>query len=247
MCNPSRNLLGFQLFAPFRKKIAAMKPRAFLSIAAFASALIAIACAAIQSHQHRREIARLQEMLSLEQTRNTEPSERAPAFIAPPTLPSAPSGESPLPATAKAIPGAAETAVAAPAPPEEEPWLAQFDRAMDREFARIEAREAACQDPVELAGLGELKTALMDLDRTWTEMDAGAKSPAERETLANQARNQMVAVMRLATLDRNLRLARVAHALGVAEVARIEQFIVDVDQVYRDTDLDWATLFSRGF
>ena len=57
----------------------------------------------------------------------------------------------------------------------------------------------------------------------------------------------MVAVMRLATLDRNLRLARVAHALGVAEVARIEQFIVDVDQVYRDTDLDWATLFSRGF
>ena len=246
MFKPGRNLLGFRLFAPIRKKISAMKPRALLSSAALVSALIAVACAVVQSRQHRREIVRLREMLALEQTRTAEPSEHAPAFVAPPP-PSVPSGEAPPPTAAEAIPAAAEPAVAAPAPPAEEPWLAQFDRAMDREFARIEAREASCRDPAELAGLGELKTALADLDRTWTDMDSGAKSPAEREALANQARNQMVAVMRLAAADRNLRLARVAQALGVEEATRIEQFIVDVDQVFRDTDLDWATLFGRGF
>lgn len=223
-----------------------MKSRTVLLIAALAAALFALAGVVVQCRQHRREIVRLQESLAREQSRAAEsPAQASAAAVVPP--PPAPVGDAPAPAPAEATPVAAEPVAAATAPPEEEPWLARFDRAMDREFTRIEEREKSCQDPAELAGLAELKAALMDLDRTWTDMDAGQKSPAEREALANQARNQMVAVMRLAAADRNLRLARVARGLGIEEAARIEQFITDVDQVFRDTDLDWATLFSRGF
>ena len=223
-----------------------MKPRPILSLAALASALIAIACVVVQSRQHHREIARLQDLLAPEQTQTVESPVQASAAAAVTSSP-VQINAAPSPAPAETISAASEPAAAPSAPPGEEPWLARFDRAMDREFTRIEEREKSCRDPVELAGLAELKAALTDLDRTWTDMDAGEKSAAERDALANRARNQMVAVMRLAAADRNLRLARVARELGVEEAARIEQFIADVDRVFRDTDLDWATLFSRGF
>jgi hypothetical protein len=224
-----------------------MKPRNILSVAALASALVAIVFAVLQARQHRSATARLQEKLALALELLAEP----PVVLSVPAAGHTPSAPAPAPASAPAadIPAAADPAAPPPAAaaPQAEPWLAEFDRAMDREFTRIEEREKSCQDPGELAVLGELKTALMDLDRIWTEMDAGEKSAAERETLANQARNQMMAVVRLAAADRNLRLARVAHALGVEDADALENFITDVDQVFRDTDLDWATLFNRGF
>lgn len=218
-----------------------MTSRNLLSVAALASALIAIAVAVLQARQHRSETVRLQDQLAQAMTSLAAPPALLPASAGVQTPPL------PAPAPAADIPAAAEPIAAAPAAPQAETWLAEFDRAMDREFTRIEDREKTCLDPAELAGLGELKTALMDLDRTWSEMDAGDKSAADREALANQARTQMVAVMRLAAADRNLRLARVAHSLGVEDAARIEQFITDIDQAVRDTDLDWAPLFNRGF
>ena len=220
-----------------------MKSRNLLTAAAFASAAIAIALSIHQSRQHRRETSRLREQLEQALGLPAEAPTPTPAsaVVQPPPSRQAPvavpAAESPTPAPVATTPAVSET----------EPWLAQFDRAMDREFTRIEEREKTGQDPAELALLAELKTALMDLDRTCTEMDAGEKSASERESLSSQARNQMLAVMRLAAADRNLRLARVAHALGVEDAAAIDRFIADVDQVYRDTDLDWASLFSRGF
>lgn len=220
-----------------------MNSRNLLAAAVFASAVIAIAFAFHHARQHRSETARLRDQL--EQALGLPTEAPAPALASAVVQPP-PSRQAPV-----AVPAAESTApvpvAPAPAVSETEPWLAQFDRAMDREFTRIEEREKTGQDPAELALLAELKTALMDLDRTWTEMDAGEKSATEREALSSQARNQMLAVMRLAAADRNLRLARVAHALGVEDAAAIDRFIADVDQVYRDTDLDWASLFSRGF
>lgn len=226
-----------------------MKSRDLLSAAALASALIALAFAVLQARQHHRETARLQTALAQAMSLAAESPDLPPvstAIQSPPPPAAGHRGEPMAPSSAAEIP-AAEPAAATPAAPGAEPWLAEFDRAMDREFTRIEDREKSCRDPGELAVLGELKAALMDLDRTWTEMDAGEKPAAEREALANQARNHMAAVIRLAAADRNLRLARVAHSLGVEDESRIEQFITDVDQAVRDTDLDWASLFSRGF
>ena len=228
-------------FRMFPTKNFTMKSRNLLSAAALASAVVAIAFAAHQARQHRSETARLREQLEQALSPSVEPPAHPPASaVAQPP----PSREAPAAASAAESPA---TEPGAAAIPETEPWLAQFDRAMDREFTRIEEREKSCQDPAELALLAELKTALMALDQTWAVMDAGEKTSPERETLANQARNQMMAVIRLAAADRNLRLARVAHTLGVEDAAAIDRFIADVDEVFRDTDLDWASLFNRGF
>lgn len=220
-----------------------MKSTNLLTAAALASAVIAIAFAAHQTRRHHSETARLREQLEHVLPRPTEPPALPPATA---TGQFSSLGEAPSRASAGNSP-APEPGAPAPATPEAEPWLEQFDHAMDREFTRIEEREKSCHDPAELALLAELKTALMDLDQTWVAMDAGEKSAPEREALASEARNQMVAVMRLAAADRNLRLARVAHALGVEDSATIDRFISDVDEVFRDTDLDWASLFNRGF
>jgi hypothetical protein len=218
-----------------------MKSRNLLAAVAFASTVIAIALPSIKPVSTAAKPPACGNSWSKPWA--CPPRSQAPtpasAIVQPP-----PSRQAPI-----AVPAAESPAPVpvAPAISETEPWLAQFDRAMDREFTRIEEREQNVRDPAELALLAELKTALMDLDRTWTEMDAGEKSATEREALASQARNQMLAVMRLAAADRNLRLARVAHALGVEDAATLDRFLSDVDQVYRDTDLDWASLFSRGF
>ncbi len=126
-------------------------------------------------------------------------------------------------------------------------WVEQFDRAMDREFQRLEARERQTEDAAEIAVLGEIKVALEDLDEVWRQLDALDPASEERVDLVARAQETMGSVIRLAATDRNLRLSRMAHSLGLEEEHEITLFISELDQIFRETHLDWSKLFIRGF
>ena len=130
---------------------------------------------------------------------------------------------------------------------EAEPWLARFDRAMDREFNRIEARLRQTQAPDERAILENLQSALIQLDEVWGEIDAGSLSDEKHKALAQKAKDQMGDIIRLSALDRKLRLTSLATSFGITNKYDIALFHSQVDQIVRETHLDWATLFSRGF
>lgn len=132
-------------------------------------------------------------------------------------------------------------------PASEEPWLTRFDRSMDREFNRIEARLRQAQNHDERAILEDLQSALLQLDGVWGEIDAGGLSEEERKVLVQKAQDQMGDIIRLGAMDRNQRLKSLASSFGITNEYDIVLFNSQVDQIVRETHLDWATLFSRGF
>lgn len=219
---------------------------------ALAPALLALAFAGLQGHRCRREIADLQAAQTPPPALSSEESSRhslhmdSPVKRPPEPLPAKPIRPDALEPVATPPLTAVNNPEAEVSPAGSESWLAQFDRAMDREFSRIEEREQFCRDPEEVKLLGALKASLLELDRVWAEMDAGGQSDADRDALIARSREIMGMVIRLGTTHRNLRLSQVAHAVGLTDENQISLFISEIDQVFRDTQLDWASLFSRG-
>lgn len=124
-------------------------------------------------------------------------------------------------------------------------WIRRFDRAMDREFDRIEARVERSDDEKEVAVLHDLRDALVELDALWASLDA-ATDEAERKVWAARAQEKMGDIIRLGATDRNQRLSGLAHTVGLTSETQIISFIAQVDHIFRETHLDWASLFSRG-
>lgn len=124
-------------------------------------------------------------------------------------------------------------------------WLSEFDRALDKEFSRIEAREKTSRDPVELAVMERLKAKLLALDELWGRADQ-ATSADEKVRLQQEAQQIMGEIIQLGRADRNQRLTGIAKQVGLVNSADISRFIEDVDRAMIETQLDWAPLFNRG-
>ena len=124
-------------------------------------------------------------------------------------------------------------------------WLAQFDQAMDREFARLEDRERSSTDSNDLAMVTRLKGRLSALDDVWSRADQ-ATDVDERIRLQGDAQRVMTEIIQLSRADRNQRLRRVASQFGLEQPADVGRFIDEVDRAFVETHLDWATLFNRG-
>ena len=187
------------------------------------------------------------------------PIDRSPAAPAPTPTPSnaeiPPSRTEPA-STAEVFPppGAVLTATPGPGPesvpPPAEPgpgnvWLSEFDRALDKEFGRIEAREKTSRDPVEQALIENLKAKLLALDELWRRADQTPTS-GEKVRLQQEAQQIMGEIIQLGRADRNQRLTRIARQLGLSNPTEISHFIDEVDQALVETHLDWASLFNRG-
>lgn len=175
-----------------------------------------------------------------------------------PTQPAPPSAPVPaaLPAAAPTTfppPGAVLTATPGPGPasqtnqPESQPriWLSEFDRALDREFNRLEEREKTSRDPVELAMVAKLKEKLLALDALWIKADALA-NVEEKMKVQMEAQQAMGEIIQLGRADRNQRLTNLARSFGVENSTEVARFIEEVDRAFVETHLDWAKLFNRG-
>lgn len=135
-----------------------------------------------------------------------------------------------------------------PTPPAASPgktWLSEFDRALDREFGRIEAREKTSRDTTELAVIARLKEKLLALDELWLRADQ-ATAGEDKIRLQQEAQQLMGEIIQLGRADRNQRLTRIARENGLTDGAAIQRFIEDVDRAMVETHLDWAPLFNRG-
>ena len=133
-------------------------------------------------------------------------------------------------------------------PPPADPrqaWLAEFDRAMDQEFRRLDAREQAPRDEAELAMIRELKEKLLKLDELYAELDA-TPDGARKDLLQMQKQQLMGDIIRLSRADRNQRLSVLAHEMGIVNDEDVVRWITSIDEIYSETHLDWATLFSRS-
>lgn len=126
----------------------------------------------------------------------------------------------------------------------EKAWLARFDHAMDREFARLEQRERGNQDPEDRAMVQRLKERLTALDDLWTRADAAGTD--ERIRLQGEAQKLMGEIIQLGRADRNQRLTAIARSYGLDDPAEVAAFIQGVDRAYAETHLDWGSLFNRG-
>lgn len=123
-------------------------------------------------------------------------------------------------------------------------WLANFDRAMDREFMRLEEREQRAKDDEERATIREIKDKLTELDALWSRQDA-SNDPAGKAQLEAESRLLMGEIIRLGRIDRNQRLSRLGHSLGITDDAQLAVFIESTDRIFAETELDWASLFQR--
>lgn len=150
-------------------------------------------------------------------------------------------------------PGAVLTATPGPGPesytnpPETKPsvWLGDFDRALDREFSRLEEREKTARDPVDLALVTQLKDKLVALDELWRRADL-TTSGAEKMIVQESAQQLMGEIIQLGRADRNQRLTQLARGFGVESAPEIARFLEELDHALVETHLDWARLFTRG-
>lgn len=225
-----------------------MNDRAIVWIGWVMSVVLAL-CWGFDHRANRRENAAL--LAAIQTLDAAHPAERPVPVTQPTVLPAREDSEPrEWKASAVTIP---EPEIEAPlempsaAQPEMRAWVEGFDRAMDREFQRLEARERQTEDEAELAVLGEIKEALEGLDDIWRRLDEVDPASEERVELVQQAQEAMGSVIRLAATDRNLCLSRVAHSLGLEEEHEITLFISELDQIFRETNLDWSKLFIRGF
>lgn len=186
---------------------------------------------------------------ALHSTPPPPPAQTTPAAVRPPPAPepvAAPDMFPPAGAVLTATPGPGpESLTPAQEATPSKVWLSEFDRALDREFSRIEAREKTSRDPVELAVVERLKAKLLALDELWGRADQ-ATSAEEKVRLQQEAQQIMGEIIQLGRADRNQRLTGIAKQLGLENGADISRFIEDVDRALVETHLDWAPLFNRG-
>lgn len=120
-----------------------------------------------------------------------------------------------------------------------------FERAMDREFDRLEERESRAIPAVEQDVISELKEQMLRLDEIYAEADA-ARTDEERALLRTEMRSVMGRIISLGQTHRRQRLEEIAIGVGFQTGAEINAFVNEINQVYRETELDWASLFNRG-
>lgn len=182
----------------------------------------------------------------------------APPPAPPPPAPGQTIPEEPMPRLAPDLPpeDLQVTRTEVPVPPSEpenaDPGeaartraLAGFDRAMDREFNRLERREATAASDTETQRIGEIREKLLALDALWIEAD-GAPGPERARELQSEIRRTMGDIIRLAEQDRRESLAEFARSLGYTDEAQVNAFVQEIRRVVTGTDMDWASLFNRA-
>lgn len=122
--------------------------------------------------------------------------------------------------------------------------LENYDRAMDREFDRLDGRAAAPADAAEQDLVARLKEQLLKLDELRTRAETVA--PEERERLRAEMQQVMGSIISLGAAHRRQRLEVLARRVGYKSEQEIAAFLDEVDRIYRETELDWASLFTRG-
>jgi hypothetical protein len=120
--------------------------------------------------------------------------------------------------------------------------LAAFDRAMEHEFSRLEQREQRSGRSEELA---RLKHALEDLDALWIKADQ-ATDADERLRIGGEIQHLMGRIIGISRTDRDVQLQNLARQIGYTEDEALRAFVDAVDQVVRETDVDWGALFNRS-
>lgn len=144
-----------------------------------------------------------------------------------------------------ATPGPGPEGVTNQPEPAPKVWLSDFDRALDREFSRLEEREKTSRDPVELAMVERLKEKLLALDALWIRAD-NTSAVEEKIKIQLEAQQTMGEIIQLGRADRNQRLTGVALSFGVESGPELTRFLEEVDRAFVETHLDWARLFNRG-
>ena len=122
-------------------------------------------------------------------------------------------------------------------------WVS-FDVAMDKEMERLEKRkEAAVGEEKEI--VDKLVELMLSLDKVWMRSD-GSDDPAVKEKAALEARQIMGQIIGLSARHREQELRKLAASAGYREEAEVRAFLDEVDRIYRDTQMDWPSLFNRG-
>ena len=121
----------------------------------------------------------------------------------------------------------------------------RVESALDREFDRLERRQQAATDEVELDHIRKLRERLLQLDDLYERLE-GADSAEDRAQVQAEMQGLMGEVIRLSRTDRNHRMAEYARALGIRDTDEIVRFMEDVEGIFRETDTDWSRLFQQG-
>lgn len=121
----------------------------------------------------------------------------------------------------------------------------QLDAGLDREFNRLERREQASTDEVDLEHIRALKEQLLHISELFARLEE-AVAPDARSQIQQELQVAMGEVIRLSRTDRNHRMAEYARSLGMSETAEIVHFIQSVEGIFRETDTDWSRLSQQG-
>lgn len=122
--------------------------------------------------------------------------------------------------------------------------IQRFDYAMDREFDRLDQREESSADSTEVATINTIKEKLGELDELYIRADL-ATNTEERIALRKEMQQTMGSIIGLSRRDRNERLYKLATDIGYTDPQALEQFVREIDRVYRETHMDWTKLFNR--
>lgn len=123
--------------------------------------------------------------------------------------------------------------------------LASFDRAMDREFNRLELREATAATEQEKSRISAIKNQLLALDELWIEADS-QPTPERKLALQQEIRQTMGDIIRRSEQDRRESLADLARAAGLQDEQEISAFVQQIRHIYTTTQMDWSKLFNRA-
>lgn len=123
--------------------------------------------------------------------------------------------------------------------------LEKYDRAMDREFDRLDGRAAAPADAAEQDLVARLKEQLLKLDEIRTRAEEAGEAE-EKDRLRAEMQEVMGSIISLGAEHRRNRLEALARRVGYNGEQEIAAFLDEVDRIYRETELDWASLFNRG-
>jgi hypothetical protein len=116
---------------------------------------------------------------------------------------------------------------------------------MDREFTRLDRREASATSEQERVRVADIRQRLLDLDALWLEADADP-GPDRARDLQREMRSAMGDIIRLAETDRREGYAELARTIGYQSERDIAVFVNEIQRITAETRLDWASLFNRA-
>jgi hypothetical protein len=119
----------------------------------------------------------------------------------------------------------------------------KYDLAMHQALQRLDQRGKDESDPDNLALIQQLRQSLVALDDLRKKI-ATASDPAERQAALRDAQPLQGKIIQLTTMDRNEQIAKLAKQMGYTDETQINQLILGVDKVYRDTAVDWTKFFG---